>query len=49
MDISGIFKPAFGIVKVMSKYFENKLTDEQVAGANLSGLKAIHLQEIDVL
>ena len=33
----------------MDKYFENKLTDEQVAEAKLSVLEALHLQEIDVV
>ena len=49
MDISGIFQPAFGIVKAIDKYFENKLTDGQLAEAKLSSLKATHLQEIDIV
>ena len=49
MDISGIFKPAFGIVKAMDKYFENKLTDEHIAETKLSCFEAKHLQEINDL
>ncbi len=49
MDIPGIFQSTFSIVKVMSKYFENKPVDELVTEVKLSIREAIYLQEIDVL
>ncbi len=47
MEISGTFSPVFGILRTMSKNFENKLTDKQVAEARLRRLEAMHLQEIE--
>ncbi len=47
MDRSKTFPSDYGVLKIMNKNIENKLSDEQVAEAKLRRLEAMHLQEIE--